>query len=110
MPAYMIITAKIHDREKFIAGYGNAAAALVTRFGGRYVFRGNGPAELLEGEWGAGAAVLMSEWPDLEALRRFWHSAEYAEVKKLRENLADVQVLAVDSSGFASQPQERSTP
>jgi len=110
MPAYMIITAKIHDREKFVAGYGKAAAALVTRFGGRYVFRGSGPAELLEGQWGDRAAVLISEWPDLETLHRFWNSEEYAEVRKLREGLADVQVLGVGSSGFASQPQERSTP
>lgn len=101
MPAYMIITAKIHDREKFIADYGNAAAALVTKFGGRYVFRGSGPAELLEGAWGAGAAVLISEWPDLASVHRFWQSAEYAEIKHLREGLADVQVLAVESRGFS---------
>jgi uncharacterized protein (DUF1330 family) len=109
MPAYMIITAKIHDREKFISGYGKAAAALVTRFGGRYVFRGSGPAELLEGTWGAGAAVLISEWPDLETLHRFWTSEEYAEVRKLRDDLAEVQVLAVGSTGFSS-PEARSTP
>jgi uncharacterized protein (DUF1330 family) len=106
----MIITAKIHDRDQFIASYGKAAAELVTRFGGRYVFRGSGPAELLEGQWGAGAAVLISEWPDLESVHRFWNSKEYAEVKQLREGLADVQVLAVGSSGFSSPPQERSTP
>jgi uncharacterized protein (DUF1330 family) len=101
MPAFMIITAKLHDREKFISGYGRAAAALVTQFGGRYVFRGSSAAELLEGAWGKGAAVLISEWPDLETLHRFWNSQEYAQVKKLREGLADVQVLALESPGFA---------
>ncbi len=35
MPACMIVTAKIADRERFIAGYGAAAAALVAQFGGR---------------------------------------------------------------------------
>jgi uncharacterized protein (DUF1330 family) len=101
MPAYMIITAQLHDREKFIAGYGKAAAALVTRYGGRYVFRGGAAATLLEGSWGNGAAVLISEWPDLDTLQRFWNSEDYREVKRLREGLADVQVLAVESRGFS---------
>jgi uncharacterized protein (DUF1330 family) len=101
MPAYMIITAQLHDRDTFIAGYGKAAAALVTRYGGRYVFRGASPATLLEGSWGNGAAVLISEWPDLETLQRFWNSDEYREVKRLRDGLADVQVLAVESPGFS---------
>jgi uncharacterized protein (DUF1330 family) len=101
MPAYMIITAQLHDREKFIAGYGKAAAALVTRYGGRYVLRGGAAATLLEGSWGNGAAVLISEWPDLDTLQRFWNSEDYREVKRLREGLADVQVLAVESRGFS---------
>jgi uncharacterized protein (DUF1330 family) len=96
----MIITAQLHAREQFIQGYGKAAADLVKQFGGRYVFRGTGAAALLEGTWGEAAAVLISEWPDMKALQRFWTSDEYAEVKRLREGLADVQVLAVESSGF----------
>ena len=95
MPAYMIVAAKLHDRDAFIAGYGKAAAELVPRFGGRYVFRGRG-ATLLEGPWGAEASVLISEWPDMAAIHRFWGSPEYAEVKALREGLADVQVLALE--------------
>ena len=37
MPAYMIVTAAIADRDAFIAGYGQAAAKLVAAHGGRYV-------------------------------------------------------------------------
>ena len=48
MPAYMIVTAKIADRDAFIQGYGAAAAALVERVGGEYVLRGPG-ATLLAG-------------------------------------------------------------
>jgi uncharacterized protein (DUF1330 family) len=44
----MIVTARIADRQAFISGYGAAAAALVERFGGRYILRAPG-AELLEG-------------------------------------------------------------
>ena len=53
MPAYMIVTAKISDRDAFIQGYGAAAGALVEKMGGKYVLRGPG-AELLEGDFGAG--------------------------------------------------------
>ncbi|OBX17829.1 hypothetical protein A9995_14275 [Erythrobacter sp. QSSC1-22B] len=96
MPAYMIVTAKIADREAFIAGYGKQAGALVEQFGGRYVLRGPG-VELLEGEFGDGASMVMSEWPDKAAARAFWNSAEYATVKKLREGIADCQVLLIEA-------------
>ncbi|GAB5489237.1 MAG: DUF1330 domain-containing protein [Parasphingorhabdus sp.] len=96
MPAYMIVTANIKDRDAFIAGYGAAAGALVEKFGGKYVLRGPG-AELLEGEFGDGASMVISEWPDMEAARKFWNSPEYAEAKKLRAGVADCQVLLIES-------------
>lgn len=96
MPAYMIITAKIADRDAFIQGYGVAAARLATQFGGKYVLRGPG-ATLLEGEWGDGASMVISEWPDKAAALAFWNSPEYAEAKKLREGIAEVQVLLIEA-------------
>jgi uncharacterized protein (DUF1330 family) len=96
MPAYMIVTAKIADRDAFINGYGAAAGALVTQFGGKYVLRGPG-AELLEGRFGDGASMVISEWPDKDAARRFWNSPEYGEAKKLRADIADCQVLLIEA-------------
>ncbi len=97
MPAYMIVTAKISDREAFINGYGAAAGALVERFGGKYVLRGPG-ATLLEGSFGEGASMVISEWADKAAAEAFWNSPEYAEVKKLREGIADCQVLLIEGA------------
>jgi uncharacterized protein (DUF1330 family) len=96
MPAYMIVTAKIADRDAFINGYGVAAGALVEKFGGKYVLRGPG-AELLEGDFGAGASIVISEWPDKDTARTFWNSLEYAEAKKLREDIADCHVLLIEA-------------
>jgi uncharacterized protein (DUF1330 family) len=100
MPAYMIVSAKIADRQAFINGYGVAAAQLVARFGGTYVLRGPG-ATLLEGSLGAenldGASMVISEWPDRAAAEAFWNSPEYAEVKKLRAGIADCQVLLIEA-------------
>ena len=95
MPAYMIVTAAIHDREAFIGGYGKAAAELIERFGGQYLLRAPG-AECLEGSFGDGASMVISKWPDRAAAKAFWSSPEYAQAKKLREGLADVQVLLID--------------
>jgi len=96
MPAYMVVTAKIADRDAFIFGYGAAAGALVEKFGGRYVLRGPG-AKLLEGDFGDGASMVISEWPDMASAQAFWDSPEYAEVKKLRIGIADCQVLLIEA-------------
>jgi uncharacterized protein (DUF1330 family) len=69
---------------------------LVERFGGRYLLRGPG-VELLEGSFGAGASMVISEWPDKAAAKAFWNSPEYAEAKKLRDGVADCQVLLIET-------------
>lgn len=96
MAAYMIVTADIEDRERFRNEYGKAAGALVARFGGRYILMGPG-AQLLEGAFGDGASMVISEWPDKESALRFWNSPEYAEAKKLRDGLAECQVLLIEA-------------
>jgi uncharacterized protein (DUF1330 family) len=96
MAAYMIILAKVHDREKFLAGYARAAAELVEKCGGKYVLRAPG-ALCLEGTVGDGQSVVISEWPDLATARAFWDSSEYQEIKKLREGICDVEVLLVEA-------------
>ena len=95
MAAYMIVLAKIADREAFIESYGKPAGALVARFGGRYVLRGPG-ISLLEGDWGEGASAVISEWPDMATLNAFWTSPEYAEIKTAREEIADCRVWAIE--------------
>ena len=99
MPAYMIVSAKLSDRQAFIEGYGKAAAELLPRFGGRYLLRAPG-AELLEaapGGWGDGVSMVISEWPDTAAAMAFWNSPEYAAARKLREGLAEVQVMLIEA-------------
>lgn len=98
MTAWLIVTAHVHDRAGFIAGYAPAAAALVEKFGGHYVIRAPG-ARQLEGDGGAGASIVVSQWPDKAAALAFWNSPEYAETKRLREGMADVSVLLVEAPG-----------
>ncbi len=96
MPAYMIIAAKINDRDKFRNQYGQAAAKLVAKCGGEYIVLAPG-ATVLEGSLDGYSSIAISKWPNREMAQAFWDSNEYAEVKKLREGLADCQVLLVDT-------------
>ena len=96
MTAYMIITAKIVDRDAFIAGYGAVAGKLVEKFGGKYVLRGPG-VELLEGDFGDGASMVISQWRSKADALAFWNSPEYGETKLLRAGAAQCQVLLIEA-------------
>lgn len=96
MPAYLIVTAVLHDRAAFLEGYGAAAAELVGKLGARYrLMRPDG--EVLEGEGPSPVSVVIEEWPDKATVMAFWNSPEYAEVRRLREGLADCRVVVVES-------------
>lgn len=101
MAAYLIVTAELLDRERFISEYGIAAGELVEKHGGRYLVRAPG-AELLEGRQGKGLSVVISEWPDRDAVLAFWNSAEYARLRKARQGLANVEVVLIEHDPLKS--------
>ncbi len=95
MAAYIIVQAKITDREKFIP-YAKIAADLVEKNGGRYLVRG-GAVTSLEGDWDSETAVVISVWPDKESALQFWNSSEYREAAKLREGTGEFSVILVEN-------------
>lgn len=99
MTAFMIVTAEIINPEPFMA-YAKKAAELVAEFGGRYVVRGPGHSECLEGDWPDARKVVVSKWPSIEAAKSFWTSDAYAEAKKLREGHAIVAVRLVEGDDY----------
>lgn len=96
MPAYMIVYAHIKDRDRFLSGYAPAAAKLVEQHGGKYLIRAQG-GDVLEGTLESGMSVVVSEWPDKQAIMDFWNSPEYQETKKLREGVADCEVTVIET-------------
>ena len=95
MAAYLIVLARIHDREKFLHGYATEAARLVEKFGGQYLFHGPG-AVCLEGSLGDNRSVAISAWPDRGAAEAFWHSPEYRDIARLREGICEVEVQLIE--------------
>ena len=95
MPAYIIVETDIHDPEQYEL-YKQAAPPAVAAGGGRFIARG-GELEVLEGDWRPKRLVLL-EFPDLEAAKRFYESSEYQEAKRLREGAAVLNMVAIEGS------------
>jgi uncharacterized protein (DUF1330 family) len=93
MPAYLIVETDIHDPEQY-ERYKAASPAAVAGGGGRFVVRG-GELAVLEGDWQPKRLVVL-EFEDLEAAKRFYESEEYQKVKKLREGAASLNMVAVE--------------
>jgi uncharacterized protein (DUF1330 family) len=93
MPAYLIVETDIHDPEQY-ERYKAASPAAVAAGGGRFVVRG-GELAVLEGDWEPKRLVVL-EFENLDAAKRFYESADYQEVKKLRDGAASLRMVAVE--------------
>jgi len=89
--AYVIVELEVTDPDEY-AAYGKLAEASVTRHGGRFVVRG-GEAEVIEGEWSPRMVVL--EFEDLDAVRRWYHSDDYQACLPMRLHSATGRMIAV---------------
>jgi uncharacterized protein (DUF1330 family) len=92
MPAYVIVETDVHDPEQY-EQYKAASPAAVAAGGGRFVVRG-GEMAVLEGDWQPKRLVLL-EFEDLEAAKRWYDSEEYVEARALREGAANLNMVAV---------------
>lgn len=80
--AYLVAVIEVHDPESY-KRYAERAPETITKYGGRYLIRGAQP-DVQEGEWPLDRLVVL-EFPDAEAARRFYHSPEYQEIVPLRQ-------------------------
>lgn len=93
MSAYVIAEMEVHDPERY-EQYKDGVPATLEASGGRFVVRG-GEVEHLEGDWQPKRVVVI-EFDDLAALKAWWDSPDYRQVKKLREGAATLSVIAVE--------------
>ncbi len=93
MPAYVIVETDITDPEQY-EQYKAASPAAIAAGGGRFLVRG-GELVTLEGDWHPSRLVLL-EFADLQAAKRWYESEIYQETKKLRAGAAGFRAVAVE--------------
>ena len=92
---YWIARVAVTNPERYGA-YARALPSVIERFGGRFLVAG-GRFEAVEGE--AKPRNVVIAFDDYETARACWHSAEYAEVARLRDGAAAVDVVIVEGAG-----------
>ena len=96
MAAYIIAEVEVTDPETY-QSYRAQTPDVVARYGGRFLVRG-GATETLEGEGQPGRMVVL-EFPDLAAARRFYASPEYQAIIGIRHQAATSRLILVE--GYA---------
>lgn len=96
MPGYLIANIEVTDPAGF-EQYRAKVSPLIAQFGGRYIVRG-GEVRNLEGSLPLRRLVIL-EFPSLEAAQRFYDSAEYQPLLKLR--LASTKSDLVLAAGYS---------
>jgi len=95
MSAYLIARVEVTDPDRY-EEYKTLAQAAVGAHGGKYVVRG-GTHETLEGDV-EDRRIVVLEFPDIDAARTFYRSAEYTAAKAAREGAAIGQFIIVDGN------------
>lgn len=93
MAAYVIVNDEIVDESTF-SEFRERIGATVEAHGGRYLVRG-GNVEVVEGNWSADRVVVV-EFADVGAAKAWLDSAEYSELKELRQRSANANVIVVE--------------
>ena len=95
MPAYVIVETDITDLEHY-EQYKAASPGAIAAGGGRFLVRG-GELAVLEGDWQPSRLVVL-EFEDLAAAKRWYESEAYQDAKKLREGAAHLRMVAVQGT------------
>ena len=95
MAAYVIVETDVTNPEQY-EQYKAASPAAIAAGGGRFLVRG-GELAVLEGDWQPSRIVVL-EFKDLEAAKRWYESQAYQEAKKLREGAASFRAIAVQGT------------
>ena len=87
-----MVETDITDPERY-EQYKAASPAAIAAGGGRFLVRG-GDLAVLEGDWHPSRLVVL-EFEDLAAAKRWYESEAYQQAKKLREGAAHLRMVAV---------------
>ena len=93
MAAYIIAEIEVTDAAIYDR-YRARTPGVIERYGGRFIVRG-GKAEALEGDHEPDRLVVI-EFSDMAAARRFYDSPEYQEIIGLRQEASKGRLILVE--------------
>ncbi|HTV90994.1 MAG TPA: DUF1330 domain-containing protein [Stellaceae bacterium] len=95
MPAYFVAEVDVTNPAGY-EPYRPLAAASIAQYGGRFLARG-GPAELIEGS-PAPKRIVVIEFSDAAAARRWYNSPEYQKALPIRQANAQARAFIVEGA------------
>jgi uncharacterized protein (DUF1330 family) len=95
-PVYMVAINEIKDADGYRTKYLPTARKTLKDHGAAYVAAGQGTQ--IDGNLPTGRVVIL-RWESLDALNKWRHSPEYEEIRKVGENFATYNIVAVDGVG-----------
>jgi uncharacterized protein (DUF1330 family) len=92
---YLVFEIVVEDEETWQNKYAPMARPLLAAAGGKFIIR-SGKRRNLEGEWDENALCMVMEFPDYATAEKFYDSAEYQEVAKMRFAIATSRGLLIE--------------
>jgi uncharacterized protein (DUF1330 family) len=93
MAAYVIVEVEVHNPDAY-EDYKALTPSSIAAYNGKFIVRG-GTTETLEGDWEPKRIVVL-EFPTIEKANAWWHSAEYAPAKSIRQQNATTRMILVE--------------
>ena len=94
MAAYLIVDQLGITDPDTMQEYAKGVGATVAKFGGEALARSD-QCELLEGDYQP-RLVIVLRFPDMDALKGWYDSDDYAELKAMRHRASSANMYAVD--------------
>jgi uncharacterized protein (DUF1330 family) len=93
MPAYFIVDVNVTDKDTYET-YRSQVPPVLHQYGGRFLVRG-GKTETVEGDWQPSRLVVL-EFADAAAARRFYDSKEYQAIIDFRHRASSTRMVLVE--------------
>ena len=94
MAAYVIVEVSEVLDIRLMGEYRSLAQAAIERYGGRYLVR-DGAFEIVEGDSQLRGVVIV-EFPTMEKVREWYHSAEYASAFSVSQKTLKRRLIFVE--------------
>jgi uncharacterized protein (DUF1330 family) len=95
-PAFVIVERTATTGEESIQKqYAKLAREILPKYGARYLARSQRNT-LLEGDGSAPCCIAILQFPDVDAVRRWYDSAENQSAAKIRQSGAKFRIIAIE--------------